>query len=301
MPDMKKLTIGGVTYNVKDSTAAPAGYGLGGVGEVLPDGSDLDTVFANGWYRVTQGYNIANSPYSAGVVLVMNYDGRYATQVFFRESTDKNSIKIRVRGDGWGVWDDWSPSAFAPATHTHDYAGIKQVSADLNTTITAGFYGTNSSTANLPESRFAYAALLVEVRGASIFQTLTEAAWSGNIVQIKRYSTDSGTTWTEWCWVNPVMVIGTEYRTTELYTNKPVYTMLVNCGTMPSATTKGIEHGVSATKILRVCGTTSGGIAIPWIDGNSRVEIGATRATISVTTNLDMTHSTLTAQIWYIK
>lgn len=31
-------------------------------------------------------------------------------------------------------------------------------------------------------------------------------------------------------WINPPMVLGVEYRTTEKYLRKPVYTMLIDCG-----------------------------------------------------------------------
>ena len=40
------------------------------------------------------------------------------------------------------------------------------------------------------------------------------------------------------------MIPGIEYRTTERYLGKPVYTKLVNCGAMPSKTTKTVDVGV---------------------------------------------------------
>lgn len=46
-------------------------------------------------------------------------------------------------------------------------------------------------------------------------------------------------------WVNPPMVVGTEYRTTERYLGKPVYVKLVNFGALPNATTKKVEYGNS--------------------------------------------------------
>ena len=34
-------------------------------------------------------------------------------------------------------------------------------------------------------------------------------------------------------WINPPMQVGVEYRTTERYLGKPVYTQIINCGSMP--------------------------------------------------------------------
>ena len=36
--------------------------------------------------------------------------------------------------------------------------------------------------------------------------------------------------WSEWEWVNPPMEVGVEYRTTERWQGKPVYTKLIYCG-----------------------------------------------------------------------
>lgn len=44
----------------------------------------------------------------------------------------------------------------------------------------------------------------------------------------------SGNTWLPWEWVNPPMLTGVEYRTTERYWGKPVYTQVINCGSMPN-------------------------------------------------------------------
>lgn len=48
--------------------------------------------------------------------------------------------------------------------------------------------------------------------------------------------------WQPWEWVNPPMALGVEYRTTERYLGKPVYTQIINCGSMPDI---GSSKGVS--------------------------------------------------------
>lgn len=40
--------------------------------------------------------------------------------------------------------------------------------------------------------------------------------------------------WQPFEWVNPPMQIGVEYRTTGRYLGKPVYTQIINCGSMPA-------------------------------------------------------------------
>lgn len=57
-----------------------------------------------------------------------------------------------------------------------------------------------------------------------------------SVGKIQRFCTKGS--WQPWEWVNPLMAIGTEYRTTERYMGKPVYARLVNLGAMPNATSK---------------------------------------------------------------
>lgn len=49
-----------------------------------------------------------------------------------------------------------------------------------------------------------------------------------------------------WEWVNPLMQIGVEYRTTERFWGKPVYYKIVDCGKI--ADNKQVEHGIAAAK-----------------------------------------------------
>lgn len=51
--------------------------------------------------------------------------------------------------------------------------------------------------------------------------------------------------WTPWEWVNPPLVLGVEYRTTERYLGKPVYVKVVNFGALPANNKKVVQHGIS--------------------------------------------------------
>lgn len=62
-------------------------------------------------------------------------------------------------------------------------------------------------------------------------------------------------TWTPWEWVNPPLVLGVEYRTTERYLAKPVYVRVVDCGYLPNATKKQITVGTDTNiRILEIHG-----------------------------------------------
>ena len=47
--------------------------------------------------------------------------------------------------------------------------------------------------------------------------------------------------WCEWEYMNPPMLYDTEYRTTERYLGKPVYTKVINIGALPAASSKSIS------------------------------------------------------------
>jgi hypothetical protein len=48
--------------------------------------------------------------------------------------------------------------------------------------------------------------------------------------------------WGDFCYENPSMIPGVEYRTTERWNGKPVYTKLVELGTLPNNSTKWLEN-----------------------------------------------------------
>ena len=80
--------------------------------------------------------------------------------------------------------------------------------------------------------------------------------------------------WNEWEYINPPMMLGIEYRTTERYNGKPVYTSLIGCGVFPAASTKTVSHDKQATQILRYAGRTPYfGCALPYWDGSSTYAI----------------------------
>lgn len=53
-------------------------------------------------------------------------------------------------------------------------------------------------------------------------------------------------------WVNPPMIKGEEYRTTERFGGSPVYTQVIDFGALPSNSTKKLSIGISSDKVISV-------------------------------------------------
>lgn len=121
--------------------------------------------------------------------------------------------------------------------------------------------------------------------------------------------------WQPWEWVNPPMYPGIEYRTTERWNGKPVYTIVIDCGAIPNDSSKVVAHGISGiTQVLRTTGTRvgSGGDSVPsWYWSNSlgtpvkdnMEEIGVMGSifNIHITSVKYPGTETLTVQMWYVK
>lgn len=124
-------------------------------------------------------------------------------------------------------------------------------------------------------------------------------------ISCMRMRTDAGE-WQPWEWVNPPMILGVEYRTTERYLGKAVYVRLVNFGALGNATTKSVDVAVENTDKIPVLGGTA--LEIPLIPGayNGAISgISATRTsakiTISITTTADLSWMQAEVLLGYTK
>lgn len=109
-----------------------------------------------------------------------------------------------------------------------------QAGANLNDYILTGFFGNRDTSTiktwvNVPPNWPANEAILeVYTLGSYLIQRLSSVS-----TRVSAQRSLIGNAWTEWEWVNPPMQLGIEYRTTEQYLGKPVYTQIINCGSMP--------------------------------------------------------------------
>ena len=108
-------------------------------------------------------------------------------------------------------------------------------------------------------------------------------------------------------WINPPVLQGVEYCTTERWQGKPVYTKLVDFGALPNNSQKVVSAGLSskASNMLRVAGTRSDGEVLPlWYrDGSAdkTVTLYSSRDNIAIITNYDCSKMTAYVQLWYVK
>ena len=111
----------------------------------------------------------------------------------------------------------------------------------------------------------------------------------------------SGNTWLPWEWVNPPMQLGVEYRTTERYLGKPVYTKMIDFGAMPNSALKTITFGDDTIKMVSAYGITQYGFIIPGATGDSGYPsqelqiLTSDGGTVGIITHVD--RSTQTAKI----
>ena len=75
--------------------------------------------------------------------------------------------------------------------------------------------------------------------------------------------------WGEWEYVNPSLLNGVEYRTTERWNGKPVYAQTIGLGEMPNSSDKQINHNIANIEhIVEARGSSSRGYFFPldWSD-----------------------------------
>lgn len=115
---------------------------------------------------------------------------------------------------------------------------------------------------------------------------------------IRKYEDES---WTEWFIQNPAMNVGNEYRTTERYMGKDVYTKLVNFGTMPNASTKSVAHNTSVVIPIRCSGQYGNTQTIPGITSTGETKVSFDKTKIYINSTTDLSTHTAYIQLWYTK
>lgn len=179
---------------------------------------------------------------------------------------DLNNIKA----NGWYQWNDNDKPKNVPTGANTSYLSAMRVTVCGGACLQEIFDVSDSS-----------------VRGCSVQRTIY-----GSLVY-------------EWEWVNPPMIADTEYRTIERYKGNPVYTMLVDFGTLPSNSYRDEEFtDVSVTAIRIECignyigeHTYADLAAVHFVDS---VQVMNNR--IRITTNADSASKwNAMVRVWYTK
>lgn len=110
--------------------------------------------------------------------------------------------------------------------------------------------------------------------------------------------------WRDWDVRNPQMIVGVEYRTTERWQGKVVYTQVVNCGFAPNVSYKGIAFPYSVIRCLGFCDAGNGyTMSLPLNYGNSGTIVSCHHQSgnIIVYSNDNSSAYTVYVQVWYLK
>lgn len=109
-------------------------------------------------------------------------------------------------------------------------------------------------------------------------------------------------TWGPWEWVNPLLALGVEYRTTERYLGKPVYCRLIDFGSLPNATTKMVYFNNNSSIIISAVGITSYNVLLLGTGENEHAATLKVRNnTITIKTTGNQTSYTATILVKYYK
>lgn len=104
-------------------------------------------------------------------------------------------------------------------------------------------------------------------------------------------------------WINPPLVIGEEYRTTERHEGKPVYAKMISCGAAPQTSQKSIAHNSANARIIKCSIFAEDGTVFPYISSTgNRVEGYATANYVFLNSTYNtQAFNQITAIIWYFK
>lgn len=130
----------------------------------------------------------------------------------------------------------------------NEYARSLNSTSDLNLITQNGWYSWlyNSIPKNAPtDNNLFLDNMFVMGSGASCIQLVFDTqnnANTGTILKRVNYGEDY---FSNWEYINPPMLAGISYRTTERYRGRPVFMIAVNLGNTPAAgATKDIPHGI---------------------------------------------------------
>lgn len=123
-------------------------------------------------------------------------------------------------------------------------------------------------------------------QSGNAFQTVFSGYASVRGVMVQRYYAS------DWEYINPPMSVGTEYRTTERWNGKTVYTKLIDCGTLPAVgSVKEIGHGAGSTSdIISFNGHMSSHDSLPYINYGG---VAGAAENIAAQINLSVTPSNI--------
>lgn len=110
--------------------------------------------------------------------------------------------------------------------------------------------------------------------------------------------------WGEWEHLNPPMVLGVEYRTTERWNGKPVYTVLTSCGAIGASVTNVDTIIPTSATVIRHADTI-GNMPLPFTYGSTELRCeynnGKSVKIVVMYGTSDFSSRAVMSQAWYVK
>lgn len=157
-----------------------------------------------------------------------------------------------------------------------------------------GFYRIPTDSGVAPDTSTNWGAIFI---GSNINYGTLIASREGGLIATR---TKIGVWADSWEWVNPPMLLGVEYRTTERYQGKPVYVKAIDLGALPNATSKTVEWGSNNVQPIRYSGRTEtvGRFAFPYA---SYIQCAVSGNKIIVYTTANYSAYTASLVVYYTK
>ena len=142
-----------------------------------------------------------------------------------------------------------APVKVFPVSANLSHISGKQLTADddINTILNNGVYWWADAPKNAPMT-YCVMRTWFGVGEYCVQEVITGNIYHDNVI-MRRFTKTGASGWQPWEYVNPPMITGEEYRTTERWNNKPVYTILLDCGVTSTRTSVNAPAG--ATRLIR--------------------------------------------------
>lgn len=189
-----------------------------------------------------------------------------------------------------------APAGYGLGLGTGDITQLT-TAAQVDAAMEAGWYQYYGS--NINGNGTAYGGILVVPSMWSVTQFFFCRLHYGSYMK-RIYQSNA---WNPWEWINPPMLFGEEYRTTERYNGKPVYMMAVKLEGGPNNGEKKVNHGVQNAIVFDVGGVAISRfnntcLSLPWLN---YITISASHAEVIAAASANYSSYNLHTWIKYYK
>lgn len=248
---------------------------------------------------------------ATAAVTGLDYQARYTFQAVVYDSLHLDGVLSEVKRFIAEPVFFWSKDAFqfnVPVAMPKNGIGVTGNKAitleDANYAIANGWYRITGTTTN----GISVAAIMrVEsTTESNVVQTAFAGGYSNQYYLIQQRYCHNGV-WGAWEWVNPPMLLGTEYRTTERHKGKSVYVSRLSVGAMGNNSDISAQLQATPTEIVELTGLAVNGNIVeklPLITTSGTIGATIRKAgtkSIAVRTFGDYTGYTAIATVKYTK